>query len=263
MELTTDVFKKENNILKVPSFDIPNGISTRMGGVSNGYFSTMNLGLSTTDSKEHIRENFRRFCKETNTNYNNLVLTDQTHNTNIKIITKEDAGKGLIKQLDYNDIDGLITNEKDLPISVVFADCLPVLFYDKKRKVIGVAHSGWKGTEGNISKKMIETFKTQYNSDPKDILVCIGPSIMECCYEVDDTVADKFQKDYPEYITKKENDKYMLSLQDICKKQLLNCDIEKENITVTDLCTMCNKDHLFSHRGSSGKRGLGCAILSL
>ena len=176
--------------------DIVHGFSTRLGGVSKEHLSSMNLSFSRGDDQENVLENHRRFAKAVGYNSERLVFSDQVHDVNIYIVKEEDAGKGIIKESDIKNIDGLVTNVKNIPLITFYADCVPLFFYDKVNKVVGLAHSGWKGTVGNIANEMIKTMINQYGSNSDNIVVAIGPSICMDCYEISEDVAIKFEAKY-------------------------------------------------------------------
>ena len=247
---------------------VVHGFSTRMGGVSKGIYSSMNLSYTRGDEEEAVTENFKRFADAMGVDWENYVFSDQTHTTNIRVVTEEDRGKGFTKERDYSDIDGLVTNVKNLVLSTFYADCVPLYFVDPKKGAIGLSHSGWKGTLGEIGRKTIEIMGKEYGCEPKDILVAIAPSICRECYEVSEDVASEFLKIFPkeeqeEIMDNKGNGKYQLDLWEINKRILLRSGILKEHLYVTNVCTCCNSELLFSHRASHGKRGNLGAFLML
>lgn len=247
---------------------VTHGFSTRMGGVSEGIYASMNLSYTRGDKEEAVTENFIRFAKALEVCPEDYVFSDQTHTTNIRVVTEKDRGKGFAEPRDYQDIDGLVTNVKGLVLSTFYADCVPLYFVDIKQKAIGLSHSGWKGTVGEIGRKTVETMGKEYGSKPEDILVAIAPSICRECYEVSEDVAEEFKKIFPkevhgEIMDDKGNGKYQLDLWECNRKILLNAGIREENLSVTNICTCCNSNLLFSHRASQGKRGNLGAFLML
>ncbi|MBQ2801274.1 MAG: peptidoglycan editing factor PgeF [Lachnospiraceae bacterium] len=239
---------------------VTHGFSTRMGGVSEDIYASMNLSYTRGDKEEAVTENFLRFAKAMEVCPEDYVFSDQTHTTNIRVVTEEDRGKGFTKPRDYENIDGLVTNVKGLVLSTFYADCVPLYFVDVKNKAIGLSHSGWKGTVGEIGRKTVETMTREYGSKPQDILAAIAPSICRECYEVSEDVALEFQKIFPKEEHKKimddkGNGKFQLDLWECNKRILMRAGIPEENISVTNICTCCNSDLLFSHRASQGKRG--------
>ena len=180
-------------------------------------------------------------------------------------MTAEDAGKGIVKERDYTDIDGLITNEPGLVLSTFYADCVPLYFVDPVHRAIGMSHSGWKGTVGKMGAATITAMKREFGTEAKDLVCAIGPSICQDCYEVSEDVADAFKEAFPghadEILLDKKNGKYQLDLWGANEIVLTEAGVLKEKIAVTNICTCCNPDLLFSHRASHGKRGnLGAFI---
>jgi YfiH family protein len=176
--------------------------------------------------------------------------------------------KGLTRQLDYQDVDGLITNEPGLCLSTFYADCVPLYFVDPVQKAIGLSHSGWRGTVGKIGAVTVQKMREEYGSKPEDIIAAIGPSICQDCYEVSEDVIVEFQNNFDEKYWKelyyrKENGKYQLNLWKANEIVLAEAGILKEHIAVTNLCTCCNSEVLFSHRASNGKRGNLAAFMAL
>mgnify|MGYP002537733043 FL=1 len=247
---------------------VKHGFSTRLGGVSTGIYASMNLGQSRGDDPEKVQRNYRIIADTIGVSTEWMVCSDQTHTTNVKVVTKEDAGKGLLQPKDYQDIDGLITNVPGLCLVTYYADCVPLLFLDLVQKVIASSHSGWRGTVGHMGQKTIQRMQSEFGCRAEHILAAIGPSICQDCYEVSEDVIQQFQQAFPEDMWadlyyRKENGKYQLNLWKANEWILLNSGILPEHLAVTNLCTCCNSDLLFSHRASHGKRGTLAAFLAL
>lgn len=250
--------------------DIPwlkNAVSTRLGGVSKDYLASMNLGFNRGDLDENVIRNHEIFANVIGVNPKNIVTGNQTHTTNVKVVTKDDCGKGIYRDRNYKDIDGLITNEKGIVLATYYADCVPLLIVDTKNKAIGLSHSGWRGTVGKIGKVTIEKMGELYGTKPEDIVACIGPSICQKCYEISEEVAVQFKEAFPDNIKEilidKGNGKYQLDLWECNRINFKEAGVLPENIKVTDICTCHNTDVLFSHRGHNGKRGNIGAFLSI
>ena len=197
-----------------------------------------------------------------------MVLSKQTHTTNVRVVTEKDKGKGVVTPLDYTDVDGMITNIPEICLVTFYADCVPLYFVDPVQKAIGLSHSGWRGTVGKIGKETIRKMEEQYGSDPKDILAAVGPSICMDCYEVSEDVIEEFEKVFDKkyrnsLFYRKENGKYQLNLWMANKIIFLEAGIPEENISMPNLCTCCNPEFLFSHRASHGKRGNLGAFLGI
>lgn len=247
---------------------VTHGFSTKIGGVSKGVYATMNLGVSRGDDPDAVLENYKRITNVLHMPWERVVLSHQTHTTNIRVVTESDAGTGLIKKREYENIDGLITNIPNLPLVTFFADCVPLYFVDPVHHAIGLSHSGWRGTVNRMGRCTIEAMQQQYGSNPADILACIGPSICKDCYEVGSEVAEEFIKGFhPEQktllLTKKPNGKYLLDLWKANEIILLEAGIQTNHLAVTDVCTQCNPDLLYSHRVMGNERGNLAAFLCL
>ena len=243
-------------------------MSTRRGGISTGQFSSMNLGRAELDGAENVKENFRLFSEAVNIDPRDIVISDQKHTDNIRIVHAEDRGKGLFKDKDYDSVDGFITNEKNIALCLLFADCVPVCLYDPVCKAIGLVHSGWKGTALNISRKAVQMMGENFQSRTEDIIAVIGPSICKSCYEVSSDLYAAFSENFSSdelsvIFEEKENDKFLLDLWLANRIILKKAGLIEKNIHTTDLCTSCNKDFLFSHRASKGKRGNLAAVIEL
>lgn len=247
---------------------VKHGFSTRKGGVSTGIFSSMNLNFKRGDDPDAVMENYRRMAAALNMRVEDMVLSDQTHTTNVRVITEEDRGKGILKPQDYSDVDGMITNVPGIVLVTSYADCVPLYFVDPVRKAIGLSHSGWKGTVGHIGQKTVWKMHEVYGSEPKYIVAAIGPSICQSCYEVSDDVAEAFRANFTadeaaDILLDKGNGKYQLDLWKANWYVLTDAGILPEHLSVTDLCTACHPDLLWSHRKTNGQRGGLSAFLSL
>lgn len=239
---------------------VRHGFSTKLGGVSKGDFATMNFGVSRGDEPACVLENFRRMGQALNVKPEQMVLSFQTHTVNIRRVTAEDAGKGVVRERGYTDVDGLVTDEPGLCLVTLYADCVPLYFLDPVKKAIGLSHSGWKGTVAQMGRKTVEEMEKAFGSNPADILACIGPSICKDCYEVGPEVAKAFQEAFApaqaaRMLLAKDNGKYQLDLWEANRQILLLAGILPEHLAVTDICTMCNSQWLFSHRATGGRRG--------
>ena len=259
--------------LSFRSFDrtgqVLNAFSTRRGGISEGPFASMNLSYTQGDLDENVTENYRRMAYALGIPVESITLSMQTHTTNIRRITEEDKGKGVAGPLDYEDVDGLITNIPGICLSTGYADCVPLYFLDPVHHAIGLSHSGWKGTVGQMGKCTVEAMAEAFGSVPSDLIAGIGPSICQDCYEVSEDVIIQFKEAYeedawPQLFYRKENGKYQLDLWEACFQTLIKAGVRKEHISVTNLCTCCNPDILYSNRAvKGGKRGNLAAFLML
>ena len=247
---------------------VRHGFSTRLGGVSEGCFSTMNFAFTKGDNQEHVLENYRRMAAALGVSVEKMVLSWQTHTTNVRRVTAEDAGKGVCRERDYRDVDGLITNVAGITLVTFYADCVPLYFLDPKHHAIGLSHSGWRGTVKRMGRVTLEAMKREFGTVPEDVIACIGPSICKDCYEVGEEVAEEFfrafkENDCLQILTRKENGKYLLDLWQANRVVLREAGILPDHLEVTDICTHCNPDVLFSHRTMGERRGNLAAFLCL
>ena len=191
------------------------------------------------------------------------MLSRQTHTTNIRLVTEKDRGKGLVRPRDYEDVDGLITAEPGVVLVTHYADCVPLFFVDKEKHVIGLAHSGWRGTAAGMGARMTEAMGEAFGSKPENLAAVIGPSICQDCYEVSEEVAEQFTQFPGAVKAGKQPGKYQLNLWEANRQILRKAGLLEEHIAVAGICTCCNSDLLFSHRATGGKRGLLGAFLTL
>ncbi len=239
--------------------------STRLGGVSKGHFSSMNMSFSRGDIETDVRKNYEILCSAVGIKTENLVFTKQTHTDNIKIVTDKDRGTGFSKP-EFSDIDGLVTNCKNVALVTQFADCTPLLLLDPVKKVIASSHSGWRGTVKRIGEKTVKIMADEFGSNPADIIAAIGPNIGVCCYEVDEKVYREFLNagfDNSVIFKPKGNGKYMLDLRLANKIILINSGIKEQNMDISDICTHCNSTEMFSHRAHGANRGNLAALIEL
>lgn len=244
------------------------GFSTRLGGVSEGKFATMNFTFTRGDNPDHVLENYRRMASVLEVDLDKMVLSYQTHTTNVRKVTAEDAGKGLIREREYKDVDGLITNVPGITLVTFYADCVPLYFLDPVKKAIGLSHSGWRGTVHRMGQVTVEAMIREYGSKPEDLIACVGPSICQACYEVGIEVIEEFKeafhkKYWKDLFWERKNGKYQLDLWRANEIILVESGLKPNQIQTTDICTHCNPDYLFSHRAMGDERGNLAAFLCL
>lgn len=243
--------------------------STRIGGVSQGYYGSMNLSYTRGDEKSAVDENFRRIAETLGCRVEDFVCSDQTHTTNLRVVTAADRGKGVVCPRDYQDVDGLLTQEKGIVLATFYADCVPLYFVDPQKGAIALAHSGWRGTVARMGQCVVEQMKECFGTRPEDLIAAIGPSICQSCYEVSADVAGAFADEFrkkgqrEQLLRSAGDDKYLLDLWRANEIVLREAGVAAEHIQVTDVCTCHNSSILFSHRASQGKRGNLGAFLGL
>lgn len=245
---------------------LKHAFSTRLGGVSVGEFNSMNMSFNRGDLDENVTENYRRLCSAIDVRFENLVASVQDHHTFVRRVTSKEKGIGIYKPRDLESVDALITNEKEVALVTYFADCTPLLFVDTENKAVGAAHAGWRGTVGKIGEETVRRMGEEFGTNPRNIIATIGPAINKCCYEVDEPVAEKFRElnlDSDKFIFPKSSGKYMIDLIETNRQILVSLGIPNENIVLSDVCTRCNHDLIWSHRATGGKRGGMCAVLQI
>ena len=241
--------------------------TTRLGGVSEGVCTSLNLSFSRGDEPAAVMENYRRVAEVFAKTVDDFVCTDQTHTTTVIRVGKAEKGYGVTKEKPYTDVDGLITNESGVILSTFYADCVPLYFVDPVHKAIGLSHSGWRGTVGRMGQKTLEAMAEAFGTKPEDVYAAVGPSICQDCYEISEDVAEHFYEEFKnhgdEILINKGNGKYQLDLWKTNEIVLLEAGIRPEHLAITNVCTCCNSEVLFSHRASQGKRGNLAAFLML
>lgn len=240
------IFEKYGSSLK-------HGLSTRNGGVSEGPFESLNLGLVGDDEK-NVAENYRRFCEAANVDIDKLCVANQEHTD---LVLRVDSGAGFDRP--FNGIDGFMTNVPGIPLMVRFADCQGILYFDPIKRVVAAVHSGWRGNAKNIVGKAVQKMTDEYGCDPANILVGVSASLGPCHGEFSDPMAElpKFMHGYIEHDGKK------VDLWNCCFDELTEKGILPENIEMTCRCTVCENDRFFSFRGGGGKSGHMGAIIAL
>jgi hypothetical protein len=276
---------KSENFAKIPW--LVHGFSTRTGGVSRIYGgNALNLGFTKQDSRAAAERNRELFLRKLGAVNGKklwpLVTLRQVHSDLIHCVTE--LPEGTLAG------DGLITLTPKVLIGIQTADCLPVILVDAKRRVVGAFHAGWRGTVKRIVEKGVGEMRRCFGTQPKDIRAAIGPGVHECCYRVGEEVRIEFESQFA-YAAKlfretKEtseiHQKYplfflsarapghttlpkqiFLDLVEANRRQLLDAGVSKKNISVSDLCTVCRNDLLFSYRAEHGTTGRLMAVAGI
>jgi len=254
----------EHNDLRYCTFDIfekkiTQGVFTRHGGTSKAPFHSLNLGGSVGDDPSHVAENRIRTFDALGRTPGSIHDVWLVHGTDI---VYADAPHSLDKPSFKADI--ILTDNPEVSLFMRFADCVPLLFHDPKKHVIGIAHAGWMGTVKGVGKKTIEGMQKRYGSKPEDIIVGIGPSIGVDHYEVRDDVTAPFRDAYEtdaDQIIQTRDGKTYLDLWKANEIQLRNAGVQQ--IQISGICTACHTDDWFSHRAEKGKTGRFGALMAL
>jgi len=239
------------------------------------FFTTRDLPLKAGEREdliEQVEENKKFLCKCLDIPEENLFIPEQTHSDNVIVVNgkRETVNREVQETISsrftlhpspFEDTDALITNQQKIAIALNFADCVPIILYDPIKKVVAIAHAGWKGTASSIARKTVEKMKKEFLINPKDIIALIGPAIGKCCFEVKNDVAQKLLQtiDLSEHDAVYYNEHIDLKL--VNKIQLLSSGVEK--IDVCEYCTCCNVDLLFSYRKENGNTARHSAVVML
>ena len=233
-------------------------VFTRLGGTSLPPYDTLNLGRSVGDTEQAVHENYARICRELGISIASLVTGYQVHSDVVAVVGPNERGNILPTT------DALVTDSAAIGLTLRFADCVPVLFYDPCRRVIGIAHAGWKGTVDKICNKVIATFETVFGSRPADIIAGIGPAIGPCCYQVGEDVVRRVEEAFPyagDLLLPQADGSVHFDLWAANRRQLE--DVGITTIEEARMCTSCRHDEFFSHRANHGKTGRFGAFIAL
>jgi YfiH family protein len=243
---------------------VPHGVGTRNGGVSSPPYATLNVGHSTQDSRGSVQENRRRLFSACG--LPERVLTARlTHGRDISVFRKlhaDDRAGSPFADSSFHS-DGVISNVPGLAFFMTFADCVPLLFWDPARRVVGMAHAGWRGTSLRIAEAMMREMGFEFGCEPSDILVSVGPSIGPCCYDVGCEVLADFAKNGSDAVTTPADDRWLLDLWETNRRQLLAAGVREQNIELMHVCTSCHVADYFSHRAEHGLTGRFGACIGL
>jgi hypothetical protein len=249
----------------IPSF-VKHGLAaaftSRIGGVSGGFFESLNFSLKREGNLKNIRENFRRAAAAAGFRYESIVLDNYEHGCGIYRVKKEDAGKGLLIETDLPKCDALIVDQPGITAVTLHADCVPLFYLDPVRRVACAAHAGWRGIFGGLPRMIPETMAKTYHSEAKDILAAIGPHISSCCYEVGEDLAGMFEEKFSKSTTERRDGKVYLDLEAAILTQFMDAGILAENVTISGLCTSCHPELFYSHRRDKGKTGAMASMIA-
>lgn len=240
---------------------LPHCFSTRLGGVSTGELSSLNLGLGRGDSVENVMENYRILGNAVGFSLEDLVFARQTHTDIVRVVTAENAGEGLYRPV-ASECDGLVTNVPGVALTVFTADCTPILLWDTETGAVGAVHAGWRGTVADIVGKAVGAMRECYGSKPADIRGAIGPNIGKCCFETDEDVPHAVEQllgqEADRFILRR-GGKFHVDLKGVNRYLLNRAGVE--SVDVSEACTACRPDRFWSHRVVGQKRGSMAAII--
>ena len=240
--------------LAADGIGVPHCFTTRLGGVSTGIHSSLNLGFHRGDDPENVAQNYARVADAVGFNLKNLVLTRQIHSDIVRQVTKADAD-GLDNH-SYPQCDALITNDPGTALGIFTADCTPILLHDPATGAVGAVHAGWRGTAAQLAGKTVAAMAEAYGCCPENIHAAIGPNIARCCFETDKDVPDAIINAYgaaAQAYIRTSGDKYYIDLKEVNALSLRQAGVR--HIEISPVCTFCSHDTYWSHRFTKGDRG--------
>jgi hypothetical protein len=246
---------------------VVHGFSTRRGGVSRSPFSSLNLSLDVEDDPTLVSENRRLFLLDLGIGDKPLVKVKQVHEDHILVVDQEmAAGPGFPEDLRSWPADALMTGIPGIILSVSIADCIPILLFDERRKVIAAVHAGWRSTAAGLITKVVSKMKEAFGTRPEDCVAGIGPSIGPCCYEVDEPVLSVFAKlspDWQEWVREEGEGRWRLDLVQADQTLLLGAGIPRERIFSSGICVSCQEELFFSHRRDGKRTGRMMGVIMM
>lgn len=261
----SEISYKDLMFMRAPTIACTHAFTTREGGVSTGALRSLNLGENRGDDPERVRENYSRLFAALEIPERSICFTKQVHGDSVRIVSSEDT-RELFSEFAY-EADGIVTNERRLPLICYTADCVPVLLFDPEAGVIGAVHCGWRSTVADILGNAVDQM-ISLGALPSEICAAIGPAIDICCYETGPEVPMEIGRllaDDAEgtYFPLGDSGKFMVDLKEANRRRLLQLGLKQCNISVSDECTFCNSDRYWSHRKTNGERGSQAAIIML
>ncbi len=257
---------KENGLIYMSSTLIParHAFTTRYGGVSTGYLSSLNLISGHGDEPENIRENFRRVAALLGAGVDDCAVTKQVHGTVVRRVDERDRHVCL-STVPY-EADGVATATKGLPLFCFTADCVPVLLCEKNGRAAAAVHCGWRSSVGDILGEALRQLSV-LGAKPGDLCAAIGPAIGFCCFETDDDVPEAVTAwlggDTEGLFRRREDGKTLVDLRAANARRLRQLGVPAERIDISEECTFCSHDKYWSHRYTKGQRGGQCAAIVL
>lgn len=228
----------------------------RTGGVSSYHLASLNMGRREEDRPENLAENKRLMARVFGTDDEKIFTVSQVHSDRLVIIDGPDV---LPEEIKTQEADGIITDVKGISIGILTADCVPVLLFDREKKVAAAVHAGWKGTASKISARAVKIMIERYGSRPQDIIAAIGPAIGPCCYEVGEEVCAALGR--KEGVAVQHGNKWHADLPKANMLQLQDAGVV--NIDLSGICTSCRTGLFFSHRKEAGKTGRQLSLISI
>ncbi len=243
-------------LLTAPNLEVPHGFSTRRGGVSEGVFESLNLGLSTGDDPSRVEANRRQVIEALGSSPAQVCALQQVHGARVVV-----ARRGWYEEK----ADASVTDDPEVLLVIGMADCLPILLHDPVRHVVGAAHAGWRGSVAGVAEAVVRLMRETYGSDPAHLQVAFGPAIQGRCYQVGPEVRQAFaEAGFPDEVARSDTDgRYRLDIAGANRHALERFGVRPANIVSLNRCTHCEPEVFYSHRRDGPKRGSHWALIQL
>ena len=245
---------------------VNHAFSTSIGGVSKAQYTSLNLGLNTGDNPECVKENYRRMAEAVGFSCENIVRANQTHGVGVHVATAGDRGDGFLKQSSIENVDALITNQENVVLQTLNADCVPVFLVDPVTRCIGLAHAGWRGTLHEIAGETVKRMKAEFGANPANMVAAIGPSIGPYAFEVDNGLGEEFCEKFSKYPVRRVQrgmDSSLVDLWGLNHDTLVQAGLYPENIQIAAMCTYFEISMFYSHRRMKKLRGSMAAFIEI
>jgi YfiH family protein len=242
---------------------LQHGFSTRLGGVSEGVYATLNLGFRVGDLPERVAVNRKRLAEVLGYDPERAVAGQQVHGDEVALVTAREAGAGALElETALPATDGLVTSTPGLALVAFFADCVPVVLADTRRRAVGIAHAGWRGTLKLIAGKALARMSMAFNTNPAECVAVLGPAIGPCCYTVGGQVAEAFLP-WGDRVVRRDGGVWRVDLWEANRRVLVAAGVPRGSIGVVKVCTACHPELMFSHRRDGGKTGRMAAVAAI
>lgn len=265
-------FKQQNafGYLTVPAWNELGAVAaftTRNGGHSTGAYKSLNMSLHVGDDRELVIANRETVSQSLGFELRQMVCCEQVHGNGVAVVDKQHAGRGSTGLHDtLPGCDAMVTDCPALFLTEYYADCIPVYFFDPIKRVIGLAHSGWKGTALRIAEATVTVMRDRFGCCSEDIRVFIGPGIGPECFAVDADRRSQVERLFTfhdQIIYSYNENQYVWDLHLSNRLIIEQSGIPKDNIISCRICTACNPELFFSYRGTGGHTGRMAAVLGL
>lgn len=245
--------------------EVTAAFSSRLGGTSEGAYSFLNLGLHVGDDSRRVIANRLLYGEALGVDLSKMVTAQQVHGTTVQYVSLREEGRGALDiDTSLPETDALVTDYPGLCLGAFFADCVPLYFYDSRNRAVGLAHAGWRGTLGHIGVLTLRKMRELFGTQPRDCSAVIGPSIGYCCYQVSESLAEKFEALFPGgQVVNRKRGQVTVDLRMANALDLFAAGMEREHVFISKLCTACRQDLFFSYRADGGTTGRMAAVIRI